>query len=346
MPSIDNIPKAISRRQFIAFTALYGISSAVTASLHSATTLFNQAQDSLAFADLVGLGPELEALVLEKLFTPLHPGKSLTRDDTQVDAETAQKLLVKLLHNEGIPWRDSYRVGVSFQHFGVAQSFNSSHRLLNYCRGAQEFIYSKLDTLDLAPLNWRILDSGSIPSDGSKITAVVGRFTYYMLKVYAIGLEHEHAPTLISAKPVDRAIHYIENNSTHKPNKGIIYIIPGNTSLISPFSETLYLLMHTASQQYENQLQQQMSPLLAERHARLVTQTVNKAGALLLAMQYLANLDEERRAVTIQTMIHSLSHQYSLLPHTLHYMRTKGVQASIDLFRSNPSKLMANILRV
>ncbi|MDX2463372.1 MAG: hypothetical protein QNK31_02570, partial [Porticoccus sp.] len=147
-------------------------------------------------------------------------------------------------------------------------------------------------------------------------------------------------PYLVSAQPLERAINHIVDGKRHMPTKGMIYIIPGSTSLVAPFSELMHLTLHAASQRYADELSQSMPRAEAQRHARVAGETANEAAATLLASEFLRTHNCKEKLSTVNLVARSMASQYPFVPSAISYMKQHGLQPSLNLFQSSPSEFM------
>ncbi|MDH5325827.1 MAG: hypothetical protein OEZ68_10840 [Gammaproteobacteria bacterium] len=343
MPHSHNTPIKLSRRRFIAFVAAIIASGALKAKLHPYPA-FNQPNQQIRFADLSGLGPELDGPRVEEISIPLHPEQKLrTTSYTENDFRIIETLLMDLLRENGVSWSDAFHIKMGFQHYGLAHPFRHNADLLQYCRNVEEYLHHRIRNLFKVKLPWRLL-SNHEKEIGQSVTfnAVIGRFTYYLLRARIIGVESLEVPSLVSATAIDRAIHYIESDNSFTPTRGLIYIIPGLTSLISPFSEILHLSLHKPARVYQRQLERRLAPNAAWLNARSFTETINEAAALQLSKEFLTHYNPARLK-DLRLITQNQAQRLLLLPYALAYMRKKGVQHSIDLFSENPDKLLQQI---
>jgi hypothetical protein len=224
--------------------------------------------------------------------------------------------------------------------------------LLAYCQQANDYLYQRLDGLLPVEVKWQPLAHSHIQQDaGSEgFQGFIGRYTYYVMRAMVLQKEktpirilHEDQPYLISSWPLERAINHIVDEADHRPISGVIYIIPGTTSLVAPFSELLHLSLHAASQRYADTLAKQMPPAQARKRARGAGETTNEAAATLLAAEFLRTRQHQERLPAIAKVAHNMASQYPLLPYAMDYMEQYGIQYALAQYQDDPSTFMQRI---
>jgi hypothetical protein len=344
--------RRVSRRAFLSIVTQNMLSVAATLvlpapvfagdSMAKAIALENQ---SLGFADRQGLGPEMDAPDVERYYRPLHEEKLLPLSSTdEKTRETVTQILKLQFHNEGLQWLEGYQVGFTYQHYGVPDNREQTDPLLAYCQDASEFAHTKLLDMFTAQVNWQPLTHDDAVIGSSAFRGFVGRYTYYVMRAVVLnGESNSDLPYLVQARPVERAIHYIVSSETAAPKRGTLYIIPGTTSLVAPFSELLHLTFHEPSQRYAAELAEELSDDLAQERARIAGETVNEAAAIVLATEFLQKMGHGRRLSTVKAMADNLSDSYGYLPKAIEFMRRNSVQNAVDMYVDSPAKFMASI---
>ncbi|WP_455203414.1 hypothetical protein [Kaarinaea lacus] len=338
-----------SRREFLSLLALQSVAAAVypTSALAINSLVKVTAKPTLAFVDRQGLGPDLDAPDVESLCCALHTEKILPASaSTKKERQGLEAAMKQLFQQEGLPWKDYYQVGLTAQHYGVADETAHADELLKYCNDVQDFVYAHLSDLLDVNVKWRPLedhaDYASIAH--GQFQGFVGRYTYYVMRAVVLNAEDgDDLPYLVRAWPMERAIHYIVEDQQLVPDGGTLYIIPGATSLVAPFSELLHLTFHQPSQRYAQTLSQSVSQDQALQVARVAGETVNEAAAIVLASKYLQKLGRSDRIATVNYMTNSLSESYPLLPKAITFMQQQGVQKAVDLYHHDPGKFLSQI---
>jgi hypothetical protein len=350
------LSQGISRRRFIVFAAIQ--TSLAMLPVHSVWAHGGAGgkatQPQFSFADQEGMGPYINAPVIEQQCCALHLEETLP----QISAGSRQyRELASILKGEFIKadlyWDDSRPIEFTYQHYGVPNETSHVDALLAYCRQANEFLYNRLDNLLMVDVNWRRLVHSDVHKQGryKGFHGLVGRYTYYVMRVgvrndekTAGRLPNGNQPHLVSAWPLERAINHIVDESGHEPKNGMLYIIPGATSLVAPFSELTHLSLHAASQQYADILSMRMPREEALKHAREAGETANEAAATLIAMEFLRSCHCHERLPAIALVAHSMAAKYPHLPHAMAYMRRHGIQQAINLYQADPAAFMNRIL--
>ncbi|MEJ2179940.1 MAG: hypothetical protein P8Y28_05730 [Gammaproteobacteria bacterium] len=124
------------------------------------------------------------------------------------------------------------------------------------------------------------------------------------------------------------------------PKRATLYVIPGQTSLVAPFSELLHLTFHAPSQSYANKLAETISQQEAQQSALDAGETINEATAIVLAREYIEKYGASERIVTIDNMARSLNSRFEDLNGAIAYINQNGLQKSLDTYLDNPGKYM------
>lgn len=338
----------ITRRRFLSYFGVPAVGYFATPAGFAATP--NNASDrldSLSFVDRDGLGPRVAAPMVEKAFIPLHKEMRIINPVLQPGETDALKNVLKSEFDaRGIPWDDAYQLKFSYQHFGVPDNSDQSRLLLAYSRRVHDYVYSKLQGLFDAHMSWHVLTPGSVDamSGDDQFSAYIGRYTYYLTRVFIDKPGMNDLPSLVNAQPLERAIHYIVGGGEGGlPTHARLYIIPGKTSLVSPFSEVLHLTFHAPSENYAAELEKTVPHDKAQQYAIDAGETVNEATAIVMAREYIRKYGEDKRITTIDDMAYSLKHRFSDLTNAISFIEQNGPQKSLDLYLENPGRFMGKI---
>lgn len=335
----------ISRRKFLSYLTFPAALSVVKPDklLAMSDVKRPNSTDHWAFVDREGLGPRVDAPTVEKFFYPLHSEQSITTQIYQSnEIEMIKSVLKSEFEREGYDWDDAYELSYSYQHFGVPDDSSYGPQLLSYCERVYDFLYSSLDGLFNVDMAWELLPSESYQeSVGDKIfRGNVGRYTYYVMRVYVDHPELDGLPSLINAQPLERAIHYIVDGEFYLPKRATLYVIPGQTSLVAPFSELLHLTFHAPSQGYAKELSKTLPEDEAQQNALDAGETINEATAIVLAREYIEKYGASERMTTIDNMAYSLTNRFGHLEGAIAYINTNGLQKSLDTYLENPGEFM------
>lgn len=340
---------AITRRRFLSRAAmcasypLLGLSGFLIPQSH-ATPIARP----YTFADLDGLGPELYATTIEQACCALHPEKGVP--DFKLNPGQQKSMLAALKEEftrAGLEWDPNNRIAFTFQHYGVPDNSAYIDELITYCTQANQFLYNRLNCLLEADVQWQHLshDESRLTREQAGFQGYVGRFTYYVLRaVINSETADEESPCLVTAWPLERAINHVDTQAGYKPRTGLLYIIPGTTSLLAPFSELLHLSLHAASQRYADELSERMPKAEARQHARTAGETANEAAAFLIASEYLSHQRCNERVAGITQVTQSMARKFPALPKAITYIKRKGIEASLHLFQDNPAEFMRRTL--
>ncbi|WP_455200138.1 hypothetical protein, partial [Kaarinaea lacus] len=254
----------ISRRKFLSYLTVPTVMSiARPGSLLAMSEVKSpDVPDSWAFVDREGLGPRVDAPIVEKFFYPLHSEQTIATQIYQPnEVDMIKSILRSEFEREGYDWDDAYELSYSYQHFGVPDDSSYGPQLVNYCERVFDFLYSRLDGLFNVDMSWQLLPSESYQEsvEDDVFLGNVGRYTYYVMRVFVDHPELDGLPSLINAQPMERAIHYIVDGEFYLPKRATLYVIPGQTSLVAPFSELLHLTFHAPSQDYAKELGKTLS---------------------------------------------------------------------------------------
>jgi hypothetical protein len=338
----------ITRRRFLSYLAVPAAGYLAAPVGFAATpNRVSPRADKLSFADRDGLGPSVAAPMVEKAFVPLHEERRIINPVLQPgETDTLKALLKSEFDAGGIPWDDGFQLSFSYQHFGVPDNSDHSRLLLAYSRRVHDYVYSKLQGLFDANMSWHVLTSGNegaMLSD-DQFSAYIGRYTYYLTRVFIDKPGMNDLPSLVNAQPMERAIHYIVSGGEGAlPTHARLYIIPGRTSLVSPFSEILHLTFHAPSELYAAELEKTVSHDEARQCAIDAGETVNEATAIVMAREYIRKYGEDKRITTINDMAYSLKHRFSDLNNAISFIEQNGPQKSLDLYLENPGRFMGKI---
>jgi len=342
----------ISRRSFLSYLAVPATLSLVTPACMMATSKDNTARqvNDLAFVDRDGLGPRVDAPTVQHYFAPLHAEQPLT---TQLyvpeELEHIKSVLKSEFEYAGFSWDESYTVSFSYQHFGVPDdNVQNCQQLLAYCQRVQDYLYTRLDGLYDVNMSWNMLPRDPVRVDEMQhgFQGSVGRYTYYVLRAFVDHPELDGLPSLVNAQPLNRAIHYIVGGESSLPKRANLYIIPGETSLVAPFSELLHLTFHAPSQNYAVELGKSLPEDLAHRYALDAGETINEATAIFLAKEYIARYGASERMPTINAMADNLNGRFNYLNGAIAYINRNGLQKSVDTYLESPGRFMQQIIKV
>ena len=348
------LPKAkhqISRRDFLSFVTLNAVAAAALPvpvfAISQIAAQANRKNSLLNFVDRDGLGPDMDAPDVERLCSPLHEEKLLPKSSVDEKTRLAVKEVLQIeFQNASLDWHDDYQVGFTYQHYGVPDDHEQTTPLLKYCNDAGEFSRTKLKDMFNAEVTWNRLTHEQTIVGLPSFHGFVGRYTYYVTRAVVLGAEDSSdLPYLVQSWPVERAIHYIvaANTAVSKPKRGTLYVIPGTTSLVAPFSELLHLTFHEPSQRYAEELSNTLNEDQAQEQARVAGETVNEAAAIMLASEFIQELGCGDRLPTINFMAKDLSDTYGYLPKAITFMKQTSVQSAVDIFLDSPANFLAKI---
>jgi hypothetical protein len=317
-----------------------------------AVNAFGKSQEhnhhNLDFADRHGLGPEMDAPDVERYCRPLHQEKLLSPSAVEQNTlATATQILQFQVRDAGLQWHEGYQVGFTYQHYGVPANSELTDPLLAYCEYVNDYAHANLPNMFNAQVRWQPLTQDDRVVGVPAFRGFVGRYTYYVMRAVVLNAQSaDELPYLVQASPVERAIHYIESGESAAPKRGTLYIIPGTTSLVAPFSELLHLTFHEPSQRYATELRNRVGEDQAKERARIAGETVNEAAAIVLATELLQKMGHGERLSTVKFMASNLSDTYGYLPKAIAYMRHNSVQNAVDMYFDNPARFMASIENV
>ena len=346
-----NWKPGLSRRKFLSYLTFPAALSVVKPGnlLAKSSSDTSIVADHWAFVDRDGLGPRVDAPVVEKFFYPLHKEQPITAQIYQTSEVGVIKSVLKSeFEREGYAWDDAFELSYSYQHFGVPDDSRYGPQLLSYCQRVFDFLYSRLDGLFNVDMSWQLLpmDSFQEPVKDNIFQGNVGRYTYYVMRVYVDHPELDGLPSLINAQPLERAIHYIVDGEFYLPKRAMLYLIPGQTSLVAPFSELLHLTFHAPSQSYAKELGKTLPEEKAKQYAIDAGETINEATAIVLAREYAEKYGASERMTTIDNMANSLNNRFGHLECAISYINHNGLQRSLDTYLENPGKYMKLISNV
>lgn len=345
MKTLNNI----SRRRFLAHALV--CSSYSWISLGSMLATDSHAQDlshPYSFADQEALGPVVNATTVEQACCALHPEEELPHKREDSEEYAAVSLALKEeFKKAGLAWDARNQISFTFQHYGVPDTSSPTKELLEYCKQANEYLYNRLNHLFDVDVDWQHLTHGGNHSQHGQVgfRGYVGRYNYYVMRaVVDGGTASNDWPYLVTAWPVERAINHVIDGQSYRPTKGMLYIIPGTTSLVAPFSELLHLSLHAASQRYADALSQHMPKAKAASYAKAAGETANEAAATLIASEFLAKQHCQNLLPSINLVAQSMASKFSALPKAIAYMKRHGIQASLNIYQDSPAEFMNRVI--
>jgi len=302
---------------------------------------------NLSFVDLDGVGPYLDAPIVEEKLIPLHKEMQLPAMDSSTEEyHNALAVLKAEFESMNVPWSDDFQLSWSYQHYGAPDTKTNSVQMINYCQTVHDYLYHEISGLEDVPFKWRPLNKGTDILNNAGNHALVGKHTYFVLRVNAVDKEgNVQEPYLVNARPVNRALHYI-NDSAGDPNQRMIYLIRGATALVSPFSEMLHMSTHDPAMRYADELKHDHKNDVAKSLARDAGETVTESAAVLIALDYLYSLGKQSRAGQIIHHAKSLQNQLPEFSHSIAYMQKYGVQNALNSYHDSPADYMKAIAKM
>ena len=302
---------------------------------------------NLSFVDMDGVGPYLDAPIVEENLIPLHKEMQLpAMDSTTEEYHNALTVLKSEFKNMNVPWSDDFRLSWSYQHYGAPETKKNSTQMIDYCQMVHDYLYHEISGLEDVNFKWRSLSSDMDFLNRVGNHALVGKYTYFVLRVNAVDKEgNVQEPYLVNARPVNRALHYI-NDSKDSSSQRIIYVIRGATSLVSPFSEMLHMSTHDPAMRYADELKHNHKNDVAKSLARDAGETVTESAAVLIALDYLYSLGKQSRASQIIHHAKSLQSQLPEFSHSIAYMQKYGVQNALNSYHDSPADYMKAIAKM
>lgn len=335
-----------NRRSILKAVGMLGAAASISpvsalAQLPKADVVEHQGMD-LSFVAESGIGPVMDAPYVEEHFIPLHDEIPLPpmSSDTQ-EFQMALSVLKGEFEAMGKQWQDSFHLSWTYQHYGVPDRLQHVEPIVAYCNSVRSYLYDNLRGLEDLSLNWEPIRLGQTVSGSNR--ALVGKYTYFVLRVNAVdenGIVQE--PYLVNASPVERAIHYISSEVEKDPNR-LIYVIQGTTSLVSPFSEMIHLSTHEPAMRYASALRETHNHDDAKNIARSFGETITESAAVLLALNFLQDINKEKYSRQIIRHANSLSSQLPQFSGSIAYMQKYGIQAAFDSFSEDPKRYMDRI---
>ena len=303
--------------------------------------------NSLSFTDLEGMGPRINTEFVADKYVALHEERELPAHMIdQANQKYVEWLLRETIADQGLSWDESDRLVWTYQYYGFCDHTGQCHKLLGYSQAVQEFLYNSVSGLLDVDVQWNLLEKNYHYSNPGpfNFNGFIGRYTYLVNRVWLASAEGDIKDYgLVTATPLNRAINFITSTGSTL-NTSLIYLIPGNTSLMSPFSELLHLSTHGPSRRLARQLGRMHKRQKAEETARVIGETITESAAILLAQQYLNKIRRYGDRINIvSSHAKSLVHRYSLIPDTVDYMQLHGVQQTLAQYSKDPLKLIKEI---
>ena len=337
---------SITRRRFLLSLGALSAGYIIRPSLLLASPLARPQSklDQYSFVDELGMGPELNPAKIEREYHPLHAEQTLIFANLDQQQMLWFKKRLKFEFSKaGMQWKKHYEVVMTSQHYGVNYTGTQADQLLAHCENVQDYLYSRLHGLYETNIQWDTLKSpANLTQEKNRgFQGIIGRYTYRLYRVLVSNIEYDDSPCLVSAEPGERAFNFI--NDLSGTLTGVIYIIPGKTSLLSPFSEILHLTLHEPAKAYEHHLRSRVSLDLARQRAILAAETVNEAAAIVLSSEFLKRFGHHNRLPVVNHMARNLSQRLPNLNSTIAYISQHGAQISIDHFRDDPVNFISRL---
>ena len=308
---------------------------------HSAVT-----REFLSFTELEGLGPEINVEFIDGDYIALHAENALPSHMFDAyNRDYVEYLLREMVASHGLQWDETDRIIWTYQYYGYCDHSNYCNKLLDYSRSAYDFLYNTVEGLLDVNVDWSVLtdDFDFKKQTSTHFSGMIGRYTYLVNRVILQGADGKLKDFgLVNAAPVNRAINYITSKG-HEPNTSLMYIIPGNTSLLSPFSEMLHLTTHGPSRRLKLQLVHKHYGQYADDVSHTVGETITESAAILTAQKFLKKHNLDKRMSVINKHAKFLDQQYALMGDTLSYMKLHGVQKTLNRFSDDPLHLVKEI---
>ncbi len=334
-----------TRRKFLQQLTAVAAAGVVPWSLGHAAVNTRDAK-ALSFVDLNGFGPQMSGPSVTERFIPLHSPLLMTESHSSEESRQIRRILQQEFAAAGESWSDDAPLVWTYQHFGVPDHTADAFKLLEYCKQVQHYLADNLDTLTPFEVHWQLLNK--TPQEHAGVQALVGKYTYYVARVGVMDEDGAmREPSLVNARPVERAVNHIVSSANHQqPDNSLIYIIRGTTSLVSPFSELLHLTTHTSSMRYTQELAQTQSQGQARNTGRILGETVTESAAILLSLHYLH--DHGGKALTPYVLQHanSLARQLPLFRRSVAYMQKYGITRALRFYNESPAAYFAAIERM
>ena len=341
---MSRISAASSRRDFLRSTLAPGFLLALTPFKSSAVSMIASKAASLPlyFTEITGLGPELPTATILERFTPLHPELELPTDRMPNRKSAAIKTaLQNAFHKSGLPWKEHYEVAFSYQHYGVPDQSRELAELVRYSEAATNYLKSRYTGLFTPKIQWQLLPE-HYPIENDRFAGYVGRFTYHLVKAYVSNIDmDEPAPYLAHAQPIERAINYIQGGKQETPSAGTIFLVPGISSMMAPFSELIHLSFHASAQAQISELSKTMDAGAARQHVRNVTESLVESLSYSIAESFMHDIEHTEKLPTIKYMADNLAAKFSYMPQITRTIKARGVQSVINEVQDDMTDFIA-----
>lgn len=313
-------------------------------------------KDAYNFVDISGLGPNVDGAFLEENYCPLHYEKLYPQDAiAEPLRDKASDLLKQEFIKQNLTWKNSYKIVWTSQHYGVPDTSLESINLLRHCKSAHEYLYDNIRDLFEANLDWKLLhhDKGNNPKNCPSeakhpFTAYIGRYNYLVIRVSAVDDNNDPlGPYLIYPRPLERSINLIRSNrETNQPTSARIFIIPGLTALVAPFSELLHLSTSEPTLRYAKEIAKTKNYQAALEEAQSVGETITEAISIVLAWQYFQTNKLTSRLSQINTLTQHMRTYLPNLNNTLAYTTEYGIQHCYSSYKENPVKFVRKVFKL
>ncbi len=301
----------------------------------------------LYFTEITGLGPEVSTDTILERFTPLHPELALPAPQISAPQRRDIKMaLESAFRQENVPWQDDYQVSFVYQHYGVPHQSRELSELIQYSDAATCYLESQFSRLFTPRITWQLLpESGELVTQNN-FTGYAGRFTYHLVKAFVNNApDAANPPYLVHARPIERAINYIKSGTTLTPDSGMIFLVPGVSAMVAPFSEFIHLTFHKSAELQIANLAPEMGMDQARQYAHNVTESLVESLSYSIARLFILEIGHEEKLPTLQYMADNLATKFSYMPLINQMIDTLGVQQVIDIALDNPKDFIERFHR-
>jgi hypothetical protein len=346
------MPKKLTRRSFLSYLLVSAATASFVPKYAFGNIFSNNSPESnwLSFSSQKGIGPWLDESTLKQRYCALH--KETALPDIRIDQSDYRKtisLLEKVLADQGVRWKKSSRIVWKYQHYGVCDPSIHSEKLLSYSRLTQDYLYSHISGLLEINLDWDLLIKNHTRSfiETKGYRGLVGKHTYLVYRVNGVDDEGTLLqPGLANIMPVERAINYIIDDDHHKPIGSTIFVIHGPTSLISPFTELIHLIIHQPTLLLTRELAASQGEVDAQIVGRVYGESIAEGAGILLALSFLQKYGRTNEENIVIAVAQNIVDQYPLVQGVITYMDQNGIQRVLSDYSENPVRVMKDIEKI
>ncbi len=279
--------------------------------------------------------PSLEEAIAS---VPLHkeyPIDKSTNEYTQLVQEN-HDLITKAVQKFSDIRR--YSVEIKKQRYGVPENEHIVRQLLEYCKLAESYLYTRLD-ITPKPVDWTIIKKGDDFSENYNKKGMLGGSVNEITRFYITDIDApENILALTKSMNSEQSFIFTESDK-HGLMSWCIFVGSGKKAITSPFAELIPLLVYDASKR-----------LILESGidaAILAGEALSEGISYFLALELSKELQIPNGVNIVQETFSNFNKgRYSYVPKAIKWIERNGVQAALDLYLKNPKSFIDAMAKI